>query len=967
MSDNTYYSYAVYSYNGSGVTTNYSTALSGSQITQAISAPISNASSNVTTTDFIANWSAVSGATGYSLDVNTTANFPFTENFQRCLLGTTTTSDGNDISNTVNNYMQSSGWSSLNIFQAGGSVRMGYTGALGDLITPTIDLSSNGGNATLTFDCNVYSTDGSATYQVWHAPDGKNFTQVGTDLTAPSSLTNVSFSISGGTASSKIKIATSTISKRILIDNIKIYQVNTIAGYDNLSVSGTSLDVTGLTPGINYYYRVRAVDANGTSVNSGIVSETVQSQTITFGALSTVTYGDAPFTVSATGGGSGYPVIFTSSDPTVATCTGTNGSKVTILKAGSCTIYADQNGITNYYNSAPEVSQTLTVNPKALTIIGLSGVNKVYDGTTTAAVTGTSYSGLVNGDSFSVMGTPVANFADATVGNGKAITVTGYTAPTTNYSLTQPTGLTANIYPTTSTWNSSGSADWATSANWTYLPLAATDVVVATGELSINQSQAVHSITVNPGAKLTLNSGTLTANSITLQSDPTGVLGNGTYVDLGTTAIPTASVQQYLTVGRNWYISSPVSGSTGNVVLGTAGNNLWQYNEVNSDWTTDVTSTSTPLTVMKGFVANTVGGVLNFTGPLNSGPQSITLNRTDNSNPERGYNLAGNPYPSYLDWTKVYTASSDIDPTMWYRTKTGSVYEFDTFNAVSGVGTNNVAVVTKYIPPMQAFWVLVTEGNPSGTLEVDNTMRSHDATGTNLLKTKALVETTQSVLRLQVSNGTNSDEAIVLFNTNATNGYDKYDSPKMTNNNKAIPEIYTIAGTKQVVINGMNSIAADEELPLGFTTGQSNTFTIKATEISNFDADAQIILKDNLLNTQQNLTVDSTYSFTSEVASTVSRFSLIFKSPAVSTGLSHESNDQNILIYKNGNNQITIQCSGNLNSQSTVVVSNAIGQKLVSKQLTSNLTVIDSYLRSGVYLVTVTNAGKTTTQKVILN
>ena len=492
--------------------------------------------------------------------------------------------------------------------------------------------------------------------------------------------------------------------------------------------------------------------------------------------------------------------------------------------------------------------------------------------------------------------------------------------------------------------------------------------VANSGLLTFNSATTtIKNITVAAGGKVTLDSGNkLNVTNITFQSDATN--GTGTYVDNGTTNIITASVQQYLTSGRNWYISSPVSGACGNVVLGTPGNNLWQYNEVNSDWTTEPTNASTPLTVMKGFVANTVGGIIGFTGPLNSGNLSITLNRTENGNAERGYNLVGNPYPSYLDWTKVYTASSNIDPSIWYRTMKGSVYEFDTYNAVSGVGTNNGSVINQFIPPMQAFWVLVTEGNAAGTFVSGNAMRSHDTSGMNQLKTHAAITTnTQPILRLQVSNDTNIDETIVLFNPNATNGFDTFDSPKMTNANVAIPEIYTMAGTKQTVINGMNSISPAEELPLGFSTGQANIFTIKASEISNFDADTRIILKDNLLNIQQDLTKNATYSFASEITSTTNRFSLIFKSSSISTGLNVENQDENILIYRNANNQITIQCNTDSSSKSFVTVCNAIGQKIATKQIKSFITIMDNTFRSGVYLVSVVKAGKSSTEKVVLN
>jgi hypothetical protein len=82
----------------------------------------------------------------------------------------------------------------------------------------------------------------------------------------------------------------------------------------------------------------------------------------------------------------------------------------------------------------------------ALTITGITIADKEYDGTTTARISGTAaYSGLVSGETFSVTGTPVATFGSASVATGKAVTVSGYTVPSDNYSLTQPSGLKASI------------------------------------------------------------------------------------------------------------------------------------------------------------------------------------------------------------------------------------------------------------------------------------------------------------------------------------------------------------------------------------------------------------------------------------------------------------------------------------------------------------------------------------------
>jgi len=97
-------------------------------------------------------------------------------------------------------------------------------------------------------------------------------------------------------------------------------------------------------------------------------------QTITFGALATKTYGNAAFNLTATGGASGKPITYTSSDPLVATVT---GNTVTIVGAGSTIITASQAGNANY-NAAIDVPQALTVNKKSQTITFNALGDKTY-------------------------------------------------------------------------------------------------------------------------------------------------------------------------------------------------------------------------------------------------------------------------------------------------------------------------------------------------------------------------------------------------------------------------------------------------------------------------------------------------------------------------------------------------------------------------------------------------------------
>src|SRR5574343_424882 len=92
-----------------------------------------------------------------------------------------------------------------------------------------------------------------------------------------------------------------------------------------------------------------------------------------------------------------------------------------------------------------------TVSAKGITISGLTANNKVYNATNTATLSGTAaLSGVELWDAGNVTlaGSPTSTFADANVGTGKAVTVTGYSitgSAAGNYSLSQPAGLTADI------------------------------------------------------------------------------------------------------------------------------------------------------------------------------------------------------------------------------------------------------------------------------------------------------------------------------------------------------------------------------------------------------------------------------------------------------------------------------------------------------------------------------------------
>ncbi len=139
----------------------------------------------------------------------------------------------------------------------------------------------------------------------------------------------------------------------------------------------------------------RCIEAGTNGNNPPLVNG---DQAITFPQPQDGTYGDAPFTVNATGGASGNSVTFAASGACVSS--GSSGATITILGAGSCTVTASQAG-SNIYNAAADVVRTFTIN-KAAAAIAVTGYSGTYDGAphgafgSAAGVSGEDLGGLLH-------------------------------------------------------------------------------------------------------------------------------------------------------------------------------------------------------------------------------------------------------------------------------------------------------------------------------------------------------------------------------------------------------------------------------------------------------------------------------------------------------------------------------------------------------------------------------------------
>jgi len=121
----------------------------------------------------------------------------------------------------------------------------------------------------------------------------------------------------------------------------------------------------------------------------------------------------------------------------------------TDVPGGTATWTFNAGNANNNYNSASG-TVSIEITPKNLTIDGAVAQNKIYDGNATASVTfPTTPAGVIAPDDVTVESSGYsATFASADVADNIDVTVTGVTlagAQAGNYTVSQPTGLKANI------------------------------------------------------------------------------------------------------------------------------------------------------------------------------------------------------------------------------------------------------------------------------------------------------------------------------------------------------------------------------------------------------------------------------------------------------------------------------------------------------------------------------------------
>jgi hypothetical protein len=548
--------------------------------------------------------------------------------------------------------------------------------------------------------------------------------------------------------------------------------------------------------------------------------------------------------------------------------------------------------------------------------------------------------------------------------NPWATTVAAYLPGLT--ALTSNNVMTNFSNPYLNAWNGLIGTDWSNASNWSpsgvptnslaaYIPASANQPHVTALPASPATCNALTiaagaTLTIDPGKALTASGATTITGSLLIASDATGT---GSFIDNGTVT-GNATVQKYLTDHRWWYLGAPLSNATAvafTTLSGTqnSGNRLFYWDE-GTQLYVNVTNTADAMPALRGYSFKSFDAsplTASFTGTLNTASFGGAANLSYSSGTTVGYNLVSNPYPSAINFDVTHNGitPTNLEPSIWYRTNS----TFATYNYTSGLGQNNGQAI---IPAMQAFWVRVATV-AGGGLQITPAARVHN--------TQAFYKTPETnVFRINLSDGTTNDEAVISFHLLALNTFEDYDSKKMFATDNTVAQLYSITSdNNEVAINGQNELTSGEEriVTLGFANA-AGTFTFNASNIADFDPAVSVYLEDALQNSMINLRKINSYTFNSADANNAGRFKVHFINKI--TGIPVNS-ENNISVYNDG---YTIYI--NTAEQSSIDIFNAIGEKILTKQVEVGLNKIQLSVDKGIYLVKVQTKSTAFSKKIYL-
>ncbi|MEF3078450.1 LamG-like jellyroll fold domain-containing protein [Winogradskyella poriferorum] len=310
--------------------------------------------------------------------------------------------------------------------------------------------------------------------------------------------------------------------------------------------------------------------------------------------------------------------------------------------------------------------------------------------------------------------------------------------------------------------------------------------------------------------------------------------------------------------------------------------------------------------------------------------------------------LLGNPYPSALDIHRFINDNEGvIDGTLqlWQQwsgsshilndynggyaqvNKLGAVraYQFVGVEGDSNGNQDGTKTPSRYLPVSQGFIVeIVADGNVVFNNNQRVFVKESDADGSynsgsvffrgNPNSSEAIAKTTvnsnealMQKMRLEfnsVDGPQTRRELLLGFSSDTSDDYDYgYDAKNAGFNDS---DLATVLDGELMAIQAFAEVTVDKVVPLVLRSSGDHNYTIKLTELENFDEDQEIYLRDNLTNEYYDLRNDQPYEFYTQNGEYNNRLEIVFQNPSNTLSQIDEELQSLKLYYSSGRERLVV-------------------------------------------------------------
>jgi hypothetical protein len=572
-----------------------------------------------------------------------------------------------------------------------------------------------------------------------------------------------------------------------------------------------------------------------------------------------------------------------------------------------------------------------------------------YNTTATFTITGTS--GAIVTYNFNGAGNLTATLTGGTVNltlpNATANTVLNLVSVANT--CTAILGTSSTVFLTTATtWTGGTSIDWTDLANWSCgLPTSAYAVTIGTGTFQpqIATDPTIASLTVNSGASLkvlanhdlTVTNAIVNNGIMTVENDANLIQTN----DVNNTGSGTTIVNRNsASIMRQDYTlwSSPVEGQQLQAFSPmTLSNRFYTYDN-NGD-----VSAANDIYIGETATNNFAEGVGYLIRVANNHPNVAVAwpgvftgteahNGTKTFTTNSGaYYAVGNPYPSAIN-ADTFISDNSLTDALYFWRKTNNPFQstlptstYATYTYAGGVGNGDpnpddpaALEPNGFIQVGQGFIAQAA----STQLSFNNLQRVGDNSGRFLRN----AEVERHRIWLSLSNSVSGiNKMMVAYMTGATQSVDAAIDGRYFNDSPTA--LNSLVNSEEFTIQGRAlPFDAADIVPLAFKTINAGDYTITLDHFDGlFSADQDILLKDNLTATVNNLRT-APYTFATEAGVFNSRFEIIYQAPLAIAQPAFTTDK--VVVYKQNENVVI---NSGRTQMSKVLIYDIRGRLLIEK------------------------------------